>query len=225
VAASLRLLGRVLGQYPRAFDVIQGDALYTDPRFFQWALDHGKQALAVLKNDQRDLLQDAGRLFQDQPPTTVRDANLLRECWDLEGFTTWPQVQGPIRVVHSRETRSVRRQLDGQIHEEVSDWYWVTTLPARTVSTGAVVHMGHHRWDIENQGFNELVNQYHADHVYRHDPTALQVFWLLTQLCLNVFVAFFRRNLKPAVRTAVSMLHVARLVLSGLCAPQARSPT
>jgi hypothetical protein len=85
--------------------------------------------------------------------------------------------------------------------------------------------MGHHRWDIENQGFNELVNQYHADHLYRHDPTAIQVFWLLTQLCLNVFVAFFRRNLKPAVRIAVSMLHVARMILSGLYAPLARSPT
>jgi len=225
VGAALRLLDRVRDHYPRAFDVVQGDALYADPRFFRWALDHGKHALAVLKDDRRDLFQDAVRLFQDQPPATVRDAAVLRECWDLEGFTTWPQVPVPVRVVHSRETRSTCRQLDGQIEENVSDWYWVTTLPARTVSTGALVHMGHHRWDIENQGFNELVNQYHADHLYRHDPTAIQVFWLLTQLCLNVFVAFFRRNLKPAVRIAVSMLHVARMILSGLYAPLARSPT
>lgn len=225
VAAAVRLLDRVRDRYPRAFDVVQGDALYADPRFFRWALDHGKHALAVLKDDRRDLFQDAVRLFQDEPPVTVRDATVVRECWDLEGFTTWPQVPRPVRVVHARETRSTRRQLDGQIEENVSTWYWVTTLPARTVSTGALVHMGHHRWDIENQGFNELVNEYHADHVYRHDPTALQAFWLLTQLCLNVFVAFFRRNLKPAVRAAVSMLHVARMVLSGLYAPLARSPT
>jgi hypothetical protein len=86
------------------------------------------------------------------------------------------------------------------------------------------VQIGHRRWDIENHGFNELVNQYHADHVYRHDPTAMLVFWLLTQLCLDVFTAFFRRNLKPAVRNAVSMLHVARLMLAELYLPPARAP-
>lgn len=225
VAVALRLLDRLLRDYPRAFDVVQGDALYADPRFFNWAIGHGKHALAVLKNDRRDLLQDAQRLFEDLPPSVVRDASPRRQCWDLEGFTTWPQVQLPVRVVRSHETRQVRRQLDGQVKQEVSQWYWVTTLPAQRTPTGAVVQMGHHRWGIENEGFNELVNQYHADHVYRHEPTALLVFWLLTQLSLNVFTAFFRRNLKPAARAASSMLHVARLLRVELYLPLARAPT
>lgn len=225
VAAALRLLDRLIRDYPRAFDVVQGDALYADPRFFHWAIDHGKHALAVLKNDRRDLLQDARRLFEDLPPTVVQVASPRRECWDLEGFTTWPQVKVPVRVVHSHETRQVRQQLDRRMKEDVTDWYWVTTLSAKIASTGAVVQMGHHRWGIENEGFNELVNQYHADHVYRHEPTAMLVFWLLTQLCLNVFAAFFRRNLKPAVRSAFSMLHVARLLLAELYLPHARAPT
>jgi hypothetical protein len=109
--------------------------------------------------------------------------------------------------------------------EEVADWYWVTTLPTKHASTGAVVRIGHARWGIENEGFNELVNQYHADHVYRHEPTAMLVFWLLTQLSLNVFTAFFRRNLKPAARAAVSMLHVSRLMLAELYLPLVRAPT
>lgn len=225
IAAAIRLLERLIRDYPRAFDVVQGDALYADPRFFNWAVDHGKHALAVLKKDSRDLLQDAQRLFEDQPPRLVQDACPHRQCWDLEGFTTWPQVQVPVRVVRTHETRQVRRQLDGQLEQEVSQWVWVTTLPAPLASTGAVVQIGHRRWGIENEGFNELVNQYHADHVYRHEPTAMLVFWLLTQLCLNVFTAFFRRNLKPAARAALSMLHVARLLLSELYLHQARAPT
>jgi hypothetical protein len=224
VAVALRLLDRLVQDYPRAFDVVQGDALYADSRFFNWAIAHGKHALAVLKNDRRDLLQDAQRLFEDQPPTVVH-ASPRRQCWDLEGFTTWPQVAVPVRVVRSHETRAIRRQLDGQIEEQVTDWYWVTTLGTQLVSTAAVVQMGHHRWGIENEGFNELVNQYHADHVYRHEPTAMLVFWLLTQLALNVFTAFFGRNLKPAARAAVSMLHVARLMLAELYLPMARAPT
>ena len=63
VAAALRLLDRVLRAYPRAFDVLLGDALYADSRFFNYALDHGKDALAVLKDERRDLLQEAYALF------------------------------------------------------------------------------------------------------------------------------------------------------------------
>lgn len=224
VAAALRLLDRVVRAYPRAFDLVQGDGLYTDPRFFQWALAQGKHALAVLKDERRDLLQEAQQLFEPMAPATVREGTVLRECWDLEGFRTWPQVGVPVRVVRSRETRTVRRQLDGQVHQEVSQWYWVTTLPTRQAPTGTVVQLGHGRWDIENQGFNELVNQWHADHVYRHDPTALLVFWLLAQICLTVFCAFFRRQLKPAAQAAMSMLHVARLVQAELYLSQTRAP-
>ena len=225
VAAALRMLERVVRDYPRAFDLIQGDALYADPRLFNWALDHGKHALAVLKNDRRDLLQDAQRLFEDQAPCLTQDRSCYRKCWDLDGFSTWPQVKVPVRVVRSLETHSTRRQLDGQVHQTVSDWYWVTTLPGKHASTGAVVQLGHGRWDIENQGFNELANQWHADHVYRHEPTAMVVFWLLAQICLNVFSAFFRRNLKPAAQAAMSMLHVARLIQAALYRPMSRAPT
>lgn len=225
VAVALRLLDRVIHEYPRAFDLIQGDALYADCRFFNWAIEHGKHALAVLKNDRRDLLGDAQRLFEDIAPCSVQERTVHRECWDLEGFTTWPQVKAPVRVLRSRESRSIRRQLDGQVRTAESDWYWVTTLPQAQASTGALVRLGHRRWDIENQGFNELVNQYHADHVYRHEPTAMLVFWLLTQLSLNIFIAFFGRNLKPAVKKALSMLHVARLMLAQLYWPLARGPT
>ena len=231
VAAALRLLDRVIDRYPRAFDLVIGDALYADPRFVAWARLHGKYAMAVLKDDRRDLMQDAQRLFADMPPATVREGTYSRECWDLEGFpcgpygTTWPQAGGPVRVVRAHETRLVRRQLDGQVEEKVSDWFWVTTLPQRFASSGAIVQLGHGRWGIENEGFNELANQWHADHVYRHEPQAMLVFWLLAQICLNIFTAFFRRNLKPALRAAVTMLHVARQIQSCLYRPLARAPT
>ena len=107
--------------------------------------------------------------------------------------------------------------------EEVrSDWMWVTTLSQQRAPTGAVVDIGHDRWSIENQGSNELVNRWHADHVYKHHPTAMLVFLLVAMLCLNVFTAFYLRNLKPAARRAASMLHVGRLIAAELHAGVAR---
>ena len=56
IAAAIRLLDRVNPVYPRAFDVVLGDALYADSRFFNYVLSKGKHATAVLKDDRRDLL-------------------------------------------------------------------------------------------------------------------------------------------------------------------------
>ena len=225
VAAALRLLERVLALYPRAFDVVLADGLYADPRVFNYLYPRGKDVLAVLKDNHPALLEDARSLFENTPPMGGRNGTRVCQWWDLAGFTTWPQVRAPIRVVRSMETWSVRRQLDGQEEQQHAEWFWVTTLTAARARTGSVVQLGHARWAIENQGFNELVTRWHADHVYRHEPTALPVFTLLAMLCLNVFLAFYRRDLKPAARAATSRLHVARQVAGELYAsPSTAAP-
>ena len=228
VAAALRLLERVLPIYPRAFDVVLADGLYADPRLFNYLYPRGKDVLAVLKDNHPALLEDARSLLDRQPAVAGRYRNRVCRYWDLSGFTTWPQVAAPIRIVRSLETWSVRRQRDGQVETQQADWFWVTTLAPTRAPTGAVVQLGHARWAIENQGFNELVTHWHADHVYRHEPTALLVLTLLAMLCLNVFLAFYRRDLKPAARQAASMLHIGRLItaelFSGMPAGPARTP-
>jgi len=228
VAAALRLLERVLPEYPRAFDVVVADGLYADPRVFNYLYPLGKDVLAVLKDNHPALLEDARSLFDHQSSVAGRYRNRVCRYWDICGFTTWPQVTAPIRIVRSLETWLVRRQLDGQVETQQADWFWVTTLAPTRAPTGAVVQLGHARWAIENQGFNELVNHWHADHVYRHEPTALLVFTLLAMLCLNVFLTFYRRDLKPAARQAASMMHIAHLIAAelfvGVPAGPARTP-
>jgi hypothetical protein len=230
LAASRRLLERVVESYPRAFDVVAGDALYANTDWFKFVLAQGKHALAVLKENRPNLLADARTLFDVLPADLDEPAgNRRRRCWDSDRFTSWPDLAPQVRVVRSLETYTVRRQLGEQKEERTSDWFWGTTLPEARASTQAVVNMGHDRWTIENQGFNELVNRWHADHVYKHHPNAMLVLFLFALLCLNVFMAFYCRNLKPAVRQAATMLHVARLIAAELYAsiPQgpARAPS
>lgn len=216
LAAAMRLVDRVVQNYPRAFDVVAGDALYAQAPFFEFVLERGKDVLAVLKDERRNLLQDAQGLFEHVEPTQTQDGRHQRCTWDAEGFRSWPSLDRQVRVVRSLETTTVRRQLDKQEETLVSDWMWVTTLSSLRASTNAVVDLGHHRWDIENQGFNEAVNQWHSDHVYKHDPTAILAFWLLTMLVINVFRAFYLRNLKPQRRRDSSMLHIARRLAAEL---------
>ncbi len=200
VATALRLLERVFGAYPRGFDLVLADALYSTAPLFNFLLARGKHVLTVLKDDRRNLYQDATALFAAFPG--VEGSFRSRKClwWDFPGLLSWPQVNAPVRVIRSQETRTVRRQLDGKDETLTSDWIWVTTLPEQSVSTGRAVALGHQRWDIENHGFNELVNGWHADHIYRHDPNAIECFLLMAFLACNIFQAFFALNLKPQIR-------------------------
>ena len=200
VATALRLLERVLGSYPRGFDLVLADALYATAPLFNFCLARGKHVLTVLKDDRRNLYQDATALFAAFP--AAEGSFRSRKClwWDFPGLLSWPQVNAPVRVIRSQETRTVRRQLDGKDETLTSDWIWVTTLPAQSVPTGRAVALGHQRWDIENHGFNELVNGWHADHIYRHAPNAIECFLLMAFLACNIFQAFFALNLKPQVR-------------------------
>ena len=200
VATALRLLNRVINSYPRAFDLVLADGLYATAPFFNSLLARGKHALVVLKNENRNLYEDAAGLFASVLPRqgTYRSRKCL--WWDFADLHSWPQVNTPVRIIRSLETHSVRRQLDGKEEPQTSDWIWVTTLPVQRLSTERGVAFGHQRWDIENQGFNELVNGWHADHVYKHNSNAIECFLLIAFLAFNIFHAFLTLNLKPQVR-------------------------
>ena len=229
IAAAIRLFDRAIAAYPRAFDVVLGDALYADSGFFNHVLEKGKHVIAVLKDERRDLMADAESLFARTAGAGIQRGK--RQCvqWDMEGFRSWLRVRRPVRVVRSEETWTVRRQLDGQPERIRSNWTWVTTLERKGASTGTVVGLGHGRWTIENEGFNELTTRQHADHVYKHEPGAMLVFLLFAMLVANMFLAFYRRNLKPAFRCAVSMVHVSRQMAAELYGSlpggPARAPT
>jgi hypothetical protein len=127
-----------------------------------------------------------------------------------------------MRVVKSQETKApVRRQLNEEIEIVTTNWMWLTTLsPYRAISK-AVVDLGHSRWCVENEGFNELGNHWQSNHVYKHEPGAILNFWLMSLAAYNLFRAFFLLNLKPAFRDGLSMQHFASRIISELyrCLP------
>jgi len=207
-----RLLERILKNYPRAFDLILADGLYARAPFFKLAIKHGKDVIAVLKDDRRDLLKDARGLFKREKSIVYQEGSVKKECWDIEEFRSWDQLDYPVRVVRSRETKQIRRQKTKAIEEQVSEWVWVSTIPKRRLGMENFVKFAHDRWKIENNGFHELVNYWHGDHVYRHDPIAIEAFGLLTMLAYILFHAFIRRNLKTVFRDKYTKKHLAQMI-------------
>jgi len=216
VAAAERLLKRVLKNYPRAFDIILLDGLYLRANFFWLGLEHGKNVIAVLKDERRDLFKDAEGLFKFEEPLIYQDGNIRRECWDIEEFSSWTQFVNKIRVVRSLETTQIKRQLNRKKENVTSQWMWAATIPKIILPTEEFIEIAHKRWKIENEGFNELVNSWHANHVYKHHPAGIEAFWLLIMLAYILFHAFINRNLKPEIRHKYSKSHWARLISAAL---------
>ena len=218
--AALRLIRRVLETYPRCFDILLGDGLYPQARMFKLLRRYGKHALAVLKDERRDLLRDARGLFGPKPHTTFTLNSTRYQCWDIEQLDSWDSYPEKVRVVRSVETTTIRERQKGQWNEreQITEWVWVTTLPAAEVPTTNIVCFGHERWRIENEAFNELCNQWHANHYFHHHPTSITALWLLLFIAHALFHCFLR-NLKPCLRQGMPVYFWAWLMLAEFLLP------
>lgn len=214
VSCAIRLLERVMLNYPRAFDLILADGLYTRAPFFRFALKHGKDVITVLKDERRDLLKDAQGLFKSEKSVSYQYKHLERKGQDIEHFSSWSQLGREVRVVRSLETKNLSRQNTGKLHYETSEWVWVSTISKGELPTEEFIKLAHGRWKIENNGFNELVNYWHADHIYKHNPASIESFLLLTMLVYVIFHIFINRNLKMEIRVKYTKLYLAKMITS-----------
>jgi hypothetical protein len=216
LTTALRLPTRVLAAYPRAFDVLLADAYYGVVPFLNLLLSQRKDALVVLQDERRGPYQDAAGLWTVLPPQLGSYKERRCRWWDIPDLLSWPGVHGALRVVRSEESWTVKPQLTKQATSQTTNWVWLTTCSAAQVRTEQIVRLAHLRWDIENHGFNELVNGWHADHVYRHQSQAVECFLLLAFLAYNLFHAFFALNLKPKLRRDRTMAFLTELMAAEL---------
>jgi hypothetical protein len=205
--AALRLVQRVMAAKPRCFDILLGDGLYPQARFFKLLRRHHKHALMVLKDERRDLLKDARALFPASPTLEYREGCTTYQCWDESHFTSWDSYPHGVRVVRTLETTA----RPGGAPAVTREWVWVTTLSQAEAPTRQVVHFGHERWRIENEGFNELVTYWHADHYFHHHPVSIAAFWLVL-FAAHVLFHCFLRNLQPARREGHTLMYWAEQI-------------
>ena len=219
VAAARRLIRRVVAAYPRAFDLVLADSLYANTPFLDFLLSLGKHALIVFKQEQRELYQDALAAMADQEP--VRGEFRGRDCrwWEVGNLALPLEHDVPVRVIRSEEHWTTQPRNSDTPEPHDATWMWLTTMDRHQLPLPHAVHLAHQRWDIENYGFNETVNGWHADHVYRHNTNAMVGFLLTLFLAYNLFFALVLRHLKPELRQAHTYTFWAKLVETALIGP------
>lgn len=224
--AAMRLLKRLVKEYPRYFQIVTMDGLYAKASVVKLILRNRKHVVIVLKDKTRDLFEDAQSLFYTMEPERFSSCGRRYQFWDLEHFHTWPQTGVTVRVVRSLEEETVRKRVAGRREEqtETHDWWWVTTLPKEKVRTRTITEIGHWRWEIENKGFNELVNHWGMDHCFKHHPVAIEAFLLTLACAYNLFHAFVSRNINPQKWGHLSLLQITALLYQSLYSAHSSSP-
>jgi len=211
IIAAKRLLERVLQSYGRFVDGVIGDALYFEAPFFNFCIDHGKHVIAVIKGDQRALLQDAQGLFAQMRPGFWDEPRRLTQFWDAEGFNSAEGVKVPLRVLHAYETITRRERIGKQWIETVDDhhWWWATTFPLAQLPSYQLWKTGHRRWDVENDLFNTLATHWALDHCFKHDPSAIVNFILTLFIAFVLLQSFYLKNLKSPRRIHLTLIGLA----------------
>jgi hypothetical protein len=218
VVAARRLVKRVVSTYGRLIDVITADALYLEAPFIQVVLAAGKHVVVVMKQEARDLYQDAARLRALGAPVVIEDGPRTTQLWDLPELTSFSTLNRPMRVVWAEEQTRRRQRVGGRWQERVehSTWVWVTDLPPATVAAARIRRWGHDRWDLENRGFNELVTLWHMDHCFVHEVNAVEALLLTLAVAFLTTYLFYARSLKPAARRQLTRLALAGRLLEDL---------
>ena len=219
LVAARRLLRRVLKDHARLFDVATCDALYGDQHFLRMIRRAGKHFVVVLKDERREIYDEAQRLRHGLVPLSCKLDGRHCTLWDIEHLSSWwrgPKVA--LRVVWSEEKS--RRAPPGRRRGETiwvtSTWVWLTDLPAAQCSAQAIWRFGHRRWHIENRCFHEGVRQWGFDHCFHHHPNAICAFLLTLAMGMILVHTFLKRNVKPALRRLYSVLSLRHEFRRGL---------
>lgn len=174
--AALRLLRRLPQLYGSPFfDILLLDALYAQTAVLDLAQQIGWDLVISLKQNQPDLYKSAVRLFGQRSPdaafTEQRDHKTYQVLlWDTEGLPFSGNDPRLVRVLRSEETLTENHYRQGQIQAEQTshEWLWITTLAPKTFPAPQVRRLGHDRWILENNGWNDLTQHWAFKHGFLH---------------------------------------------------------
>ena len=123
LTSAYRLLSRVCKEYPKAFSVVAGDALYLAADIFNLLLSHRKYSIAVLKDEKRQLYEEAISLSSIAEPAAYKSGNTCYRVWEHKIEGLWDSYKDKVTVIRSEETTAKGDK------ESKADWMWVTNLP------------------------------------------------------------------------------------------------
>jgi hypothetical protein len=209
--AGQRLIRRAVKHLGRRFaDYAVVDAKFATAPFLHAAEAEGLKVIARLKSNLPELFAAAKQRFDAQPPHRHFHYGADRvQLWDADDFDPWETLSwSRVRVLRYRQHKP---------DNTVVEAYWLTDFTLQQTGSEALFRMAKHRWEIENQGFNDGKNRYGMAHIAHHEANSLLIRWLLIMLAMTIERLYrlrylHRGNHRPM--TAIEWLRRLRLSLA-----------
>jgi hypothetical protein len=196
LTAGQRLIDKLHQTYGRFIDALVLDALYANGPVMSQLDRYGYGGFIVLKKGTNQPLKEALALWQDQGPCETYDDSDKKEhleFWDCDDIDTLDTYPGKVRVI-----RAVISKPD---KTEPTTWcFAIVGKRARKVSRRTALKIIRGRWHIENTGFNQWIQYWNLEHVFRHTGNAILALLLLWTLAFNLLQLFIYRRLKRSRR-------------------------
>lgn len=158
--------------YGRGIDVIVGDAIYLRENVIKAVLEEGYQGVFRLKDNNKMLLEDARGVFKLCKAKKYNSKGKKIKYWS----DNFEYYEYKVKVVKfEEEDKTGKKQ---EIYVVCTD----TNMREETINK--IIHA---RWEIENEGFNELKNQWNMSHCYIANENAIDMIMQMITMSYNLW--------------------------------------
>ena len=190
----IKLLTRIRKEYGRMIDIIVGDAIYLNKNFIRELLKLDYNCILRLKDNNASIIENAEGIFKTMKPEKwknkrkVVNTNVHQER-KIKAWTDIFENQGiKVRVVKFEETYNKTKE-----EKQVDIIYVIST--DLNISVQTINKIIHARWDIENNGFNDLKNYWNMKHCFIAEENAIDVIIETIIMSYNLWEMYLYQHL------------------------------
>jgi hypothetical protein len=210
------LVDRLRKLFPKMFTIAVGDALYANGPMFDFIRqgDGPMDMIAVLKKETDEPMADALRVFADAKPMEYYDEKRQEHVrlWDEEGFEGLDTCPYPLRVAKAlviKGPANIKLKPKDWQSRKVHTWWSATGTPKSRLAGPQAFDILRHRWNIENNAFNDLTQNWNFKHAYLHHENGLQIMMYAFMIAFNLFQLFLYRCLRDFRKSSVTAVSIA----------------
>lgn len=175
-----KLVKKLSKSYGSGIDVIVGDALYLKRDFLEVLKDNRYVGVFRLKDNNKALLADAEGVFKIKASKKYKEKGKEIEYWS-DKFEYKSNI---IKV--AKYIEKDKKGMKNTIYVVCTD------LGMNEKTLNRIIHA---RWEIENNGFNELKKQWNMKHCYIADENAINVIMQMIILSYNLWELYIYGHL------------------------------
>ncbi len=198
---AIKLIERLKKSYGQGIDVIVGDAIYLEEKFLRAVIDEEYIAVVRLKDNRKAFIAEAEGLFKLQKPQLISKTKRKEiMCWSEK--IEYKDI--PVKVVKFEEKYKKDKVL------KTDTIYVVST--SSNISNETINKIIHARWDLENNGFNELKNYWQMKHCFMADEKAINIILRMMIISYNLWELYLYGHLHDFANRKITKLGYIEMI-------------